>query len=102
MRKNTVDQNTESEAPSIRFCIVEMNPDALLTEREVAELLGFKPKTVETWRWRGGGPPFIRTSAKSVRYRYQDVRNWVISKRRISTSDQGNRQREGAHASESC
>ena len=50
----------------------------LLTEAEVADLLGVKPATVESWRIRGIGPrlPWIKVG-RAVRYRLADVERVV-------------------------
>lgn len=64
----------------------------LLTTAQAAERLGLAEKTLEAWRWRGGGPPFVRLSARAVRYRPEDLQTWVAERVRTSTSDTG---REG-------
>ena len=43
-------------------------------------------KTLEAWRCRGGGPPFIRVG-RLIRYRPDDVARWCESRRMQSTSD---------------
>lgn len=53
------------------------NDDDLLTEIETARVLGYSPRTLAAWRYRGGGPPFVRVSATSIRYRRGDVRAWI-------------------------
>ena len=42
--------------------------DAALTENEAAELLGLSPRTLQSWRVRGGGPRFCKIG-RAVRYR---------------------------------
>ena len=61
----------------------------LLTEKEAAKLLGFSVRTLQGWRYRGGGPRFVRVSRGCVRYRRQDLDEWVESRLRWSTSDDG-------------
>ena len=61
----------------------------LMNEKEAAELLGFAVRTLQTWRSRGGGPPFIRVSSRCVRYRREDLLAWIAERRRLSTSDPG-------------
>lgn len=65
------------------------NPDPLLSELEAAQYLGYKPRTLAGWRYRGGGPVFVSTSKTSVRYRLSDLEAWIASRRRRSTSDPG-------------
>ena len=65
------------------------NPDPLLTEKEAADYLGYAAKTLAGWRYRGGGPVFVRASRTSVRYRTSDLEAWIGDRRRLSTSDVG-------------
>ena len=46
--------------------------DATL-ETEAAEFLGHSVRALQNWRSRGGGPEFIRVSARSIRYRRRDL-----------------------------
>ncbi len=63
--------------------------DPLLTTTEAAEYLGVTPRCAEAWRVRGGGPPFIKISARAVRYRLSDLNRWIEERLRTSTSDDG-------------
>jgi predicted DNA-binding transcriptional regulator AlpA len=58
----------------------------LLTGQEAATLLGVKPKTLETWGWRGFGPRHVKIG-KYARYIEADVLAWIASRSRTSTSD---------------
>jgi predicted DNA-binding transcriptional regulator AlpA len=62
--------------------------ERMLREREVAEQLGVSERTLQGWRWRGGGPPFVRIGG-AVRYEPAEVRVWLEAQRRTSTSDPG-------------
>jgi excisionase family DNA binding protein len=57
----------------------------LPTERAAA-YLGLSPKTLETLRTRGGGPPFLKLGRRVV-YRKTDLDTWVAARVRRSTSD---------------
>jgi predicted DNA-binding transcriptional regulator AlpA len=46
------------------------------TEREVHERYGFKLKTLQNWRCRRQGPPWIKTEG-AVRYRFADIEAWL-------------------------
>lgn len=61
--------------------------DELLTETQTSRLINYSPRTLAAWRYRGGGPPFVRVSATSVRYRRADVRKWIESRTFGSTRD---------------
>jgi len=66
---------------------IPKHPAALLFTTEAAFLLGLSPRTLEALRLRGGGPPFIAVTPKAIRYRRQDLENWIAARRRVSTSD---------------
>ena len=63
----------------------------LYTEIEAARLLGFTARFLQQRRYQGDGPPFIRVSARAVRYRLSDLEEWAAARRRTSTSDPGTR-----------
>jgi predicted DNA-binding transcriptional regulator AlpA len=53
----------------------------LLSQRQVALRLGVSARTIEGWRARGTGPPFLRLSARAVRYRLSDLERWLAQRR---------------------
>ena len=55
---------------------VPTEPDALLTEREAAELIGFSERTLQSWRYAKIGPPVV-VVGRSVRYRRGTLLDWV-------------------------
>jgi len=65
---------------------IPKHSDALLFTTEAAFLLGLSPRTLEAFRLRGGGPPFIAVTPKAVRYRRCDLDDWITARRRVSTS----------------
>jgi hypothetical protein len=65
------------------------NPDDLLSQKEVAAEWGISVKTLEAWRWTGGGPPYIKLGKSRrgiVRYRRRDVNDFVGDQHREHTS----------------
>jgi excisionase family DNA binding protein len=51
--------------------------DKLMTRKELAEMLGLSPATLARWKWAGeDSPPCIKIG-KSVRYRREDVMEWL-------------------------
>lgn len=67
----------------------ELHPfPSLLTEDQVAEGLAMSSRTLQMWRLKGGGPPFVKLGA-AVRYRPCDVEEWVRENTRVHTSDPG-------------
>jgi hypothetical protein len=59
----------------------------LIDTEAAAEMLGRSPATLATLRVRGGGPPFVRLSARCVRYRVADLVDYVEERVVESTSD---------------
>jgi len=51
-----------------------------LTTQEVAERLRLSPRTLELWRQRGDGPPYVRVGPRRVLYRRADVETWLASR----------------------
>lgn len=49
----------------------------LLNEKEAAEFLGYTARALQNWRFRGGGPRFVKVSSRSVRYRRCDLIEWA-------------------------
>ncbi|HLI18304.1 MAG TPA: helix-turn-helix domain-containing protein [Rhodanobacteraceae bacterium] len=49
----------------------------LLTDSEVAALLGASLQTVRNWRWRGEGPRWVTLGKRMVRYRPADVQAFI-------------------------
>lgn len=58
--------------------------EALLRDKEVAQMLDLKPATMRYWRSTGKGPPYFRLAGKGspARYRRSDVEVWLESCRR--------------------
>lgn len=63
----------------------------LLTERDVSNEFNFRPKTLQGWRLRGGGPEYVKCG-RSVRYRRDAIEQWLDSRTRNSTSDTSDRE----------
>lgn len=63
----------------------------LWTKKDTANVLHVEIKTLENWRVKGLGPPFVRLGGPRGRvfYRETDLRNYIESAVRNSTSDQG-------------
>ena len=79
--------STNSDEPAGRP--IPQDPNALLHTAEAAFLLGLSPRTLETLRLKGDGPPFIVVTKKAVRYRRQDIMDWIRVRKRQSTSETG-------------
>jgi predicted DNA-binding transcriptional regulator AlpA len=62
------------------------NGRRLLTPDETADLLRISPRTLENWRARGHGPPYLRLTRRRIAYRERDVLSWIDSRLRASTA----------------
>lgn len=60
----------------------------LLSTEQLAERTGFTPRFWEARRLTGDTPPFIRLGSRAVRYRWDDVEQWLGERLCTSTSDQ--------------
>lgn len=60
--------------------------DRLVNEHEAAEYLGYSVRALQNWRVRGGGPVFVKVSARSIRYRRRDLQAWVEAHLQSNTS----------------
>lgn len=62
--------------------------DCLIDERQAATFLGYSIRALQNWRVRGGGPKFVRVSARSIRYRRRDLMEWTENRLVSSTSSE--------------
>ena len=63
--------------------------DALLKEQDAADLLDLSVRTLQSWRMRLAGPPFVQVG-RAIRYRRRDLIAW------IDANTVGSFSREGA------
>jgi excisionase family DNA binding protein len=57
---------------------------SLLTREDLAEYLGVSVVTVDDWRRQGIGPVRMVLGKNLVRYRLEDVEEWLQSRRESS------------------
>ncbi len=50
--------------------------EALLTEAQTAEILNVSMRTLQAWRLKDQGPPFVRFG-RSIRYRRDQLLDWI-------------------------
>ncbi len=58
----------------------------VMDRRDAARYLGLAHATLATLATRGGGPPFLRYSARCVRYRRADLDAWMAARVAVSTA----------------
>jgi hypothetical protein len=64
----------------------------LVSESRAAAMIGAAPKTLERWRARGGGPPFVRIGPRMIRYALDDLDRWWQARRAESLADERSRE----------
>jgi len=57
----------------------------MVRTEQAAKILDVTKSTLESWRCRGGGPPFVRYG-RAIRYREEDLTKFIESKVRRNTS----------------
>jgi excisionase family DNA binding protein len=62
--------------------------ETLYSPTQAAELLCMSEMTLRKWRWEGKGPQFVKMGRK-VLYQESDLRDYVRSMIRTSTTDTG-------------
>lgn len=70
---------------------LKQDPDRLLKQRDLCQLLEKSEAWAERQRWAGTGPGYIKLG-RSVRYRAGDVLDWIEAQRvptsaRVSTDE---------------
>lgn len=59
---------------------------ALMTPQQAADHLALSPRTLEAWRIKGGGPRYVRLTAKAVRYAPADLAAWAEARTVANTA----------------
>ena len=59
----------------------------LMKEGEAASYLRVTAKTLRQWRWKGGGPRYVKLRGKMVRYKLADLDAFIELGIQRSTSD---------------
>jgi phage terminase Nu1 subunit (DNA packaging protein) len=70
--------------------------EKLIRTAEAAMLLDVEPRTLAAWRQRGVGPPVIRLTERTLRYRLRDVREYIAAHNRPAAAGAG----DGTEAAE--
>ena len=77
--------NEQSEKTTMPGTLAR-NPDAILTEKEMAQYRRVSVRTVQRGRINGGGVPYLRLSERRIGYRMADILAWIAARTVISTS----------------
>jgi predicted DNA-binding transcriptional regulator AlpA len=60
--------------------MVDIFPDRLLTEKELAAWLGISLPTLQRMRSSGSGPHFVQLSVRRIAYRKREVEAWLAAR----------------------
>lgn len=60
--------------------------ERLMTRAEVEERFGISRRHLEQLAYQGGGPTMVKIGNRGVRYRPQDVRDWIEARTVAHTS----------------
>lgn len=58
----------------------------LLTTHQAAQILSLQPATLKKWRVLGIGPKYFQIGRRTVRYRLEDVKNFISSRPTVPIS----------------
>lgn len=75
--------------PQVKSGQPNLNPEALLTAKEVADEWGVTTAALEKWRFTGEGPTFIKLGMGNkarVRYRRQDIADYIAGCKKQNTA----------------
>jgi excisionase family DNA binding protein len=62
--------------------VMNSQSNDLLTDEQVAKLLGVEKRTIRLWR-NTRGLPFIKISSKIIRFRRSDIDTWLERSRTV-------------------
>ena len=84
--------NSDTTAPANPATAAQINEAdfwyGLINETAAAEFLNLSVRSLQGYRYKGGGPRFVRISSRCVKYRRIDGREWAEARLCSSTSDQ--------------
>jgi hypothetical protein len=63
-----------------------VDDDHHFSQKQLASRWGISQRTLEAWRWRGQGPPFLKIGGRCL-YRWQDVKAFEAERLRTRTGD---------------
>ena len=59
--------------------MAEQHICGVVTERKAAEILSLSVKTLQAWRFQGRGPRYLKLGGRAVRYRMEDLLDFMNS-----------------------
>lgn len=84
--KNNTPHQSKFEKPK-KTNFIDLDRALHIDEKKAAGYLGISHKTLQGYRTKGGGPPFIKVGERSVRYKIADLINWAENRKKKNTSE---------------
>ena len=81
MSIETLIENAVKEAAERHLRQLGLVQPEYLSVAQAAEYTGFSKTTLDIWRSRGDGPPYVKL-AQAVRYKRTDLDEWFASRKR--------------------
>lgn len=75
--------------PQLQLSETNRSTGSRISVGAAATYTGLAESTLNKLRMTGSGPRFLKVSARRVVYDTSDLDAWLVSKRRVSTSDNG-------------
>lgn len=72
--------DTDISTPRRDPALSALPPDSLVDEKQLSAHSGVARQTLQIWRMRRIGPPFIKVG-RAVRYPWGDYQTWLNSRR---------------------
>lgn len=64
----------------------QLHDEAMLTTKQLADLMNISRQTLEGWRYRkNGGPKVTPLGPQLIRYKWADVRQWQRDMAAVTT-----------------
>ncbi len=65
---------------------LKVPPSPLLSPKQAAQYLGVSVRAIELWRQLNTSPPFFRVTKRCIRFRREDLDNW-LNERRVAPGE---------------
>ena len=83
MHTNEHRHRSEAQTPSLRS-----DPDQLYDTSQVARFTSLSETYLRQMRVSGGGPRYLKLTAKAVRYRASDVLAWIDARPAVGSTSE--------------
>ncbi len=78
-KKEAEKESKKSPAKVTSLFPKDDNPEKWFTTKQTAEIIKVSVSTLQNWRTKGYGPPFVRISTRCFRYRRVDIEPFIGS-----------------------